>query len=247
MKLAMFSILVSMAPTVALAADILPPVSYQVDAGNVSSSVPGTVVTSLCNTNGCSNATVSAVYASDSPLLTANVSTTVGTSPTIYVYDQVQFYFEILSASPGVVPIDLSGSASSSTTGGSSAGELDMDILVNNRIIELACADYATGGCGSSHFSVTQQPIGSFATNTPYSVDFRIAGQMGGNFSSGTIMAQLDPVISIDPSAGTGYSLIFSADPSSVPEPATWALMLLGFGGIGRMMRGKRKSVAILS
>ena len=33
------------------------------------------------------------------------------------------------------------------------------------------------------------------------------------------------------------------AQPSNVPEPATWALMLLGFGGVGYSMRRRRKAV----
>ena len=32
--------------------------------------------------------------------------------------------------------------------------------------------------------------------------------------------------------------------PSAVPEPATWAVMLTGFGGIGAAMRSRRRSVA---
>jgi len=34
--------------------------------------------------------------------------------------------------------------------------------------------------------------------------------------------------------------------PNAVPEPATWALMLLGFGGIGMAMRRGRRNKAIL-
>ena len=35
-----------------------------------------------------------------------------------------------------------------------------------------------------------------------------------------------------------------SAAVAAVPEPATWAMMLLGFGGIGVAMRRRRKAVA---
>jgi len=42
-------------------------------------------------------------------------------------------------------------------------------------------------------------------------------------------------------------SMIVTAGSPGVPEPATWALMLLGFGGIGVAMRRGRKQSALLS
>lgn len=36
------------------------------------------------------------------------------------------------------------------------------------------------------------------------------------------------------------YSYTFTA----VPEPATWAMMIIGFAGVGGALRGKRKSIA---
>jgi len=41
----------------------------------------------------------------------------------------------------------------------------------------------------------------------------------------------------------TAYErLIFTFTPGAVPEPSTWAMMLLGFGGIGIAMRRRRRS-----
>lgn len=42
------------------------------------------------------------------------------------------------------------------------------------------------------------------------------------------------------------YSLpvVVPNDPGSVPEPSSWALMLVGFGGMGAMMRRRRTTVA---
>ena len=40
-----------------------------------------------------------------------------------------------------------------------------------------------------------------------------------------------------------GNVTTFSATTTAVPEPATWALMLLGFGGIGMAMRRRRQPV----
>jgi hypothetical protein len=31
---------------------------------------------------------------------------------------------------------------------------------------------------------------------------------------------------------------------ASVPEPGTWALMIMGFGGAGAMIRSRRKALA---
>lgn len=40
--------------------------------------------------------------------------------------------------------------------------------------------------------------------------------------------------------------LSITATPTgAVPEPSTWALMILGFGGIGGVMRGRRKSARV--
>jgi hypothetical protein len=57
----------------------------------------------------------------------------------------------------------------------------------------------------------------------------------------------LDPVFTIDPTflqENPGYSLEFSDGigdlPDSAPEPATWAMMLAGLGGLGATMRRKR-------
>lgn len=42
--------------------------------------------------------------------------------------------------------------------------------------------------------------------------------------------------------AGTGYDTISFTPAASVPELATWAMMLTGFGGLGATMRSRRRS-----
>jgi hypothetical protein len=64
---------------------------------------------------------------------------------------------------------------------------------------------------------------------------------------------EIDPTLVIDPaflSDHPGYSLEFSASigdtpPSGVPEPAAWALMLIGIGAAGAAVRGSRRQRAI--
>lgn len=42
--------------------------------------------------------------------------------------------------------------------------------------------------------------------------------------------------------AGTGYDTISFTPSASVPELATWVMMLTGFGGLGAMMRSRRRA-----
>ena len=63
------------------------------------------------------------------------------------------------------------------------------------------------------------------------------------NFVSGTSVTEFvfgyDDQIT-NPDDDNHDDLIFRAVVSSVPEPGTWAMMLLGFGAVGAMMRRKR-------
>jgi hypothetical protein len=40
-------------------------------------------------------------------------------------------------------------------------------------------------------------------------------------------------------------NVILSSDAVVVPEPASWALMLIGFGGAGAMLRARRRRDAV--
>lgn len=72
-------------------------------------------------------------------------------------------------------------------------------------------------------------------TNTNYLVDIT-----GGTFDAIQIVSTT-PIFQVEQMS------INSAEPGSVPEPATWAMMLLGFGGIGMAMRrSRRKSGRLL-
>jgi hypothetical protein len=49
---------------------------------------------------------------------------------------------------------------------------------------------------------------------------------------------------SLAPSGSTLDVELIPATVSAAPEPATWAMMLIGFGGLGATMRGRRKWAA---
>lgn len=211
------------------------PIYWTVSAGENTAYTSGTVLGSECNSFGCSDATASATWVSNEPLLTATVSSNALNAPAVHVYDSVEFFFEI-SGPPAAVPIDLIASATTSYTGSPSSGQLDAAVVMIGPNLD-ACSGYALGGCGVSNFSGIYA-AGNYATNTEYPVVFRITGVGGGNRSTGSVTATLDPSIIIDPSwlqTHPGYSVTLSQ--VSVPEPSSWALMIIGIGVAGGALR----------
>lgn len=75
--------------------------------------------------------------------------------------------------------------------------------------------------------------LGFTSTSGPVSVAFNVAGGSG----IGVENSELDVPQFIAGNAITG----------AAPEPATWAMMLLGFGGIGVAMRRRPKVTERLS
>lgn len=51
--------------------------------------------------------------------------------------------------------------------------------------------------------------------------------------------------ITAGPSASYGGTINFNVPPPAVPEPATWAMMLLGFGATGLMMRRRNRRTVL--
>jgi len=86
---------------------------------------------------------------------------------------------------------------------------------------------------GSLAFSVTSNTVGSWAAWAP---DFKI--DWTGSQNNYDLVSK---AITVNNCTGEGCP---TPTPFSggVPEPATWAMMLLGFGGIGMAMRRTRRS-----
>lgn len=81
------------------------------------------------------------------------------------------------------------------------------------------------------------QIAGSFQSGQNDNQNYLISG---GTFS-GIMISSTNP-ISVFQVKQNSYQLAGTPPPpGSVPEPATWAMMLLGFGGIGITMRRRRK------
>lgn len=103
-----------------------------------------------------------------------------------------------------------------------------------------------------------------------YTVNFMLAGNLRGAAAETTVVAIGNQSITLSPTADqpyTAYSLNFTnasgfltftdlptsdqqgnlidniSVTTGVPEPATWALMIMGFGAVGFSLRGRRKSL----
>lgn len=87
-----------------------------------------------------------------------------------------------------------------------------------------------------------KQTISQWAANN-YSANAYVAAVSIGAGSGATAgyHAFVDNVVIATSSGSTTYN--FEAA-GAVPEPASWALMILGFGGVGAVVRGRRRMVA---
>jgi len=100
-------------------------------------------------------------------------------------------------------------------------------------------------------------------TDTIYRISMQIgadaaSGAYGGGsgtsaiFKSQDSSAFLDPEFTIDPAYSSQYSLIFSDGigdgfSPAVPEPSTWAMMMIGFAGLGYISSRRRaRRIAVL-
>ena len=79
---------------------------------------------------------------------------------------------------------------------------------------------------------------GSFQTFTDFNGGFVSAYTDDGTFiTSVTFTTNADI-------EGVGQVRFGGLETGVIPEPATWAMMIMGFGGIGALLRQRRRSVA---
>jgi hypothetical protein len=123
---------------------------------------------------------------------------------------------------------------------------------------------------GSNGVAGTLQTLASFGAGT-YKLTFDLGGNARGDVAKTTVVSLGDFSQSVTLSSGaplaletftfktTGGQLSFAdlaggnqnignildnVSLSAVPEPATWAVMLVGFGGLGLAMRNNRRKLA---
>jgi PEP-CTERM motif len=131
--------------------------------------------------------------------------------------------------------------------------------------------NFGTGRCNTNTyvgciFDPTFEPVGverlaefdddgnpSFTYSTSFEAYQAVAGRREGTYGRQWSTEELVGSLAGLPSVGSSYQLpaqiAFNTNPwspastAAVPEPASWAMMILGFGLIGGAMRSKRRTV----
>lgn len=158
--------------------------------------------------------------------------------------NNLDYYIRIVGPDASAVPliVDSNGSLSSTNLVYGSGSSLLLSVGYQTIAYVGASTSGLTvlGGSGSisgpaSNLSITQTI--SAQSNADIFVHMFVSTAIAGNSveSSG---AFLDPIFFIDPSfvGANNYSIEISAgigNVSAVPEPSTWAMLILGFAGIG--------------
>lgn len=176
-----------------------------------------------------------------SPLLQVSGSTNYGQSIGLL---NLIYYFEIIGPDTSSIPVfvNASGSVGGETTGGGNIGSFQSTLVIEGPNVSI------TKTVGAPGLWTLNGSYG-FQSNQLYSVHMIAEGAAGVGIIAGTasFFAQVDPIFTIDPTFlnSADYSIVFSPgignEVGAVPEPSTWAMMILGFAGVG-FMAYRRKS-----
>jgi PEP-CTERM motif len=180
------------------------------------------------------------------PAFAATVTTSTGFLPT-YIGPQ-NGDVEIASASATIDGADLVLSATADAPIGTTPGAVYVWGI--NTVGASAPAPFASEGFGGVLFNdmVVVNPAGSTAGVT-ISGD-TITDVVAISSLKGVVLNPDQFGISLWPVVGKGFTGFSEFVPGNgtfaagVPEPATWGLMVLGFGGLGVTLRSRRRPVA---
>jgi hypothetical protein len=241
----------------------LQPVQY--NQGQVSASVDNSMQSKSVDSTGetdvsaqisteIESATASAsitVTLSPLPGLTASVSTVSdGTNSGADAIVQVTYHVEIVGE-PGLVDLGVQASSSASSSG-SGGGTTELQLIgLPGPTIDGPSEEYnfetdTQGGAAAGGFPESFSVNTTYTTQAdmPFAVSMLVsAGSGNPSVGSGSATTILDPFFSVP----DGYSIELSPGVgNTVPEPSSWAMMLLGFAGLGFVgYRRTRKAVSI--
>jgi len=159
------------------------------------------------------------------------------------------FEVNVLSGTDGIFPQLLGSSLHSRNSAGGDAGTLDVYVTVTDLV---AIPDYKF----FSSFAANVLPTGWTMQLRTYADDSN--GLYGGalladntfggigiyeDVNSTPLSGQYSVTARYTITAPTTGEALGNASIAAVPEPGTWALMIMGFGGAGAMIRSRRKAL----
>jgi hypothetical protein len=181
------------------------------------------------------------------PSMSASVSNTGGGSSNAYVYGA--YYFSINGPDNTTAIANFRGSGSISYTLPANNQYQGAYVILGGNYFP----NVTLGGLGVDNGNVSSFSFNTdetLTTNTPYEIQMRI-DIFAASYITTSASASIDPFISFAPGFdATGLSLEFSPgvqNVSPVPEPSTWAMMILGFAGVGFMAYRRKSKPALLA
>jgi PEP-CTERM motif len=235
-----FAVLISASPLSFARADVVAPVPDLTLAGsflsiNTGFNAPNNELDQ--NVTALGQTTLSGTTIFGTASVTANVGTSPAPSLSVTTtgrgaigVTELRYYFE--ATGPGSLMINVNASGSTTPLG---AGE---DAFIVQQFSPFSVNPLVVGSPTQGAWTINQEF--SFAVDTIYQVSLQVQATDGGS-------ASIDPIFTIDPADAGNHSLIFSAGiTNGVPEPTTWAMMILGFVGIGFMAYRRKQNGSAL-
>lgn len=109
--------------------------------------------------------------------------------------------------------------------------------------------DPATGALSNVNYTSVSGTFTTGAEYTPGDATQIYFGQLTGNYDVYQLAGSLTSGGTVAISSGTHPSIPISAGGSlttgAIPEPATWAMMMIGLGGIGAVARSRRRKLVM--
>jgi hypothetical protein len=168
------------------------------------------------------------------PSLLVNVGTSAHTrlfeGATALAHMSLVYQFAILGPA-GSVPLNVIAAGSAQGASVDALFRVDGPNTIGTVLLQ-----YLPWGAGSWSLNQAYQ----FRTNVPYTVTLDVLATSHSSINqSDSAFAMVDPLFSIDETVlnPQDYRLVFSHGvfniAAAVPEPSTWAMMILGFAGVG--------------